>query len=405
MKIERIVFENRSGQKLAARLDHPLGQRIVAFAVFAHCFTCSKNLSAVAHISRALASRGIGVLRFDFTGLGQSEGEFADTNFSTNIRDLVDAADYLAREHRPPKILIGHSLGGAAVLAAAKEIESVEAIATIGAPFQPSHVTHLFGERTEEIETKGEAKVDIGGRPFTVKRQFLEDVAATNTVAYIGKFRKALLILHSPQDNIVGIENAANIYQAAKHPKSFISLDGADHLLTDKQDSIYVGEVISTWVKRYVDRQQESLPDTDRQVVSRTGAKGYTTDLKIREHVLVADEPESVGGADLGPTPYDFLLSGLGACTGMTLRMYADFKKWDLKEVRVHLSHSKIHKDDCEACDAKASKIDRIERVLEVEGDLTDPQRQRLLEIADKCPVHRTLHSDIRIDTRLGTLR
>lgn len=401
MKTKKVIFENQNGQKLAARLDMPIGRRAVAFALFAHCFTCSKNLNAVTHISRAMASKGIAVLRFDFTGLGESEGEFADTNFSSNIQDLVDAASYLKREYRSPRILVGHSLGGAAVIAAARVIESTEAIATIGAPFQPAHVSHLFGEQTEEIKSRGEAKIDIGGRPFMVKRQFLEDVAATNTETYIGTLRKALLILHSPGDNIVGIENAAKIYQAARHPKSFISLAGADHLLTDRKDSAYVGEVISTWAKRYIAGPEPTQPDTERQVVVRTGAKGYTTDLKAGKHVLIADEPESVGGADLGPTPYDLLLSSLGACTGMTLRMYADFKEYALKEVVVHLDHEKVHKKDCEACTEKGSKMDRIERVVELKGDLSDRQRQRLLEIADKCPVHKTLDSKIRIETRL----
>lgn len=401
MKIKKIEFENRNGQKLAARLDIPLGQKPDAIALFAHCFTCSKNLNAVTNISRGLTAKGIEVLRFDFTGLGESEGEFAETNFSSNVNDLIDASEYLAREHQAPKILIGHSLGAAAVLAAAKDISAVEAVVTIGAPFQPSHVSHLFGENLDEIKSRGEAKVNIGGRPFKVKEQFLENLESTNSAEYISKLRKALLIMHSPQDNIVGIENAASIYKAAKHPKSFISLYGADHLLTNKRDSIYAGDVISTWVKRYIDMPTKKIPDTDQQVIVRTGAEGYTSDIKAREHTLVADEPESVGGADLGPTPYDLLLSGLGACTGMTLRMYADRKKWDLKEVRVHLSHSKIHKDDCDTCDTKESKIDKIERIIEVEGNLTDDQKQRLSEIADKCPVHKTLHSEIHIETRL----
>jgi uncharacterized OsmC-like protein/pimeloyl-ACP methyl ester carboxylesterase len=375
-----------------------------AFALFAHCFTCTKNLSAIRNISNALTNNSIAVLRFDFTGLGESEGDFADTNFSSNIGDLIAAAEFLEEEYKVPQILIGHSLGGAAVLRAAFKLNKAKAVIVIGAPFDPVHIKNLLRDDLNTIEDKGKAKVSIGGRPFEIKKQFLDDILSNKSEVEIEKLGKALLILHSPQDNIVGIDNAAKIYKAAKHPKSFVTLDGADHLLSSKEDSIYAGEIISTWVKKYIKYPKADPLTSEKRVVVRVGESGYTTEVKAGNHPFLSDEPESAGGNDLGPTPYDLLAAALGACTAMTLRMYADRKKLDLQEIKIHLQHSKTHADDCSDCENPSSKLDQIERVIELEGNLTAENKQRLLEIADKCPVHRTLVSDIKINTSLKAL-
>lgn len=402
MSLKKLSFKNADGEVLAARLDLPVDGEPVAYALFAHCFTCSKNLKAVGHISRALTQRGIAVLRFDFTGLGESEGDFSDTNFSSNVADLLVAARFLEAHYEAPAILIGHSLGGAAVLQAAGQLESVTAVATIGAPYDPAHVKHLFDEAESEIEKKGAATVQLGGRPFTIKKQFLDDLDAHRVEERIRSLNRALLVFHSPVDQTVGIENAALIYQAAKHPKSFISLDQADHLLTDEADSVYVGAVLAAWAQKYVnlDRVKARLhPTEDNRVVVQIGSSGFRTDVFASGHALVADEPESVGGTNLGPTPYDLLNAGLGACTVMTLRMYADRKGWPLESVTARLKHAKVHADDCITCENKSAKLDQIDREIELEGPLDVSQKKRLLEIADKCPVHRTLEGDIRVVT------
>lgn len=401
MKSLRIKFPNAEGHELAARLDLPIDQKPRVCAIFAHCFTCSKDLSAVKNISLALTQKGVAVFRFDFTGLGQSEGEFGDTNFSSNVADLIAAADYLSKEFESPQLLIGHSLGGAAVLLAGLKIDSVRAVATIGAPADPMHVSHLIEGGKDEINAKGEASVNIGGRSFCIKKQFLEDLKDLAS-GYIKDLNKSLLVLHSPQDQIVGVKNAEQIYKAAMHPKSFVSLDGADHLLSNPKDAQYAGEIIASWAMRYVDLLEEDELKTERQVVVRTDEEGYLTEIKAGPHSFLADEPESVGGTNLGPSPYGYLTAALGACTSMTLRMYADRKKWDLKEVRVHLSHSKNYFQDSEAVEGKGGKIDIFDREIELEGNLDDEQKARLLEIADRCPVHRTLHSDIQVITRLA---
>ena len=401
MRSQKVSFPNADGEQLAARLEWPVNQHPHSFAIFAHCFTCTKNLSAVRQISMSLNLSGIAVLRFDFTGLGDSEGDFADSNFSSNVEDLVAAARFLETEFQAPKLLVGHSLGGAAVLCAATQLKTVQAVATVGAPFDPAHVQHLLGPAIVAIEEEGVAKVNIGGRPFTVKKQFLEDIQEQNVLDKIKNLNKALLIMHSPQDRTVAIENAARIYHVAMHPKSFVSLDGADHLLSDKKDAAYVGDMIASWAKRYLDIPTKQTLRSDKEVVARLGEHGYTTEIMVRKHHLVADEPESVGGNDFGPSPYELVTAGLGACTVMTLHMYARRKKWPLKEVVVHLDHFKDYlKDQANLEDAK-SKIDHFTRTIELEGDLDETQRQRLLEIANKCPVHRTMHSEIRVETEL----
>ncbi len=403
MKNQKITFKNNSGHTLTARIELPADRKPVSFAMFAHCFTCNKNLSAVRNISRALTGAGFGVLRFDFTGLGESEGDFADTNFSSNIQDLKVAAGFLEKEFMAPSLLIGHSLGGAAVLYAAAEMDSVGAVATIGAPADPKHVKDLISSGMADINEKGFAEVSIGGRPFTIKKQFIDDLEAVNMSAVLHKMGKALLVAHSPQDNIVGIDNAASIFKNARHPKSFVSLDGADHLLSRAEDSNYIGGVIASWAKRYINFRQEKKPDTDLQVVANLGAEDkFTTHIKAGKHYLIGDEPESYGGNDFGPTPYDFVSSGLATCTAMTIRMYADRKKWKIKEVNVHINHDKMHGKDCGKCENDTgSKIDRFTREIEIIGDLDENQRQRLLEIANKCPVHKTLLSEIKIETKL----
>ena len=403
MKQKKITFANEQGVQLAALLDLPEDEQPLAFALFAHCFTCGKNLAAARHIARALSRQRIAVLRFDFTGLGESEGEFAETTFSSNVRDLIAAARFLEENYQAPRILVGHSLGGTAALEAAGAIPSVAAVATIAAPCHPRHVAALFKEAREEIERAGEATVRLAGREFDIRREFLDDLETQQTREKVARLRAALLIMHSPRDLVVGIDNAAEIYQAAKHPKSFISLDPADHLLSRREDSRYAGEMIAAWVRRYLETAEEAVPAEviDNRVTARTGAEGFRTDLFANGYALVADEPEAYGGSGQGPSPYDYLQAALGACTSMTVQMYARRKQWPLESAIVRLRHEKIHAEDCEHCEEKDGKIDRFERELELKGALTGEQRQRLLEIAEKCPVHRTLQAEVLIDTRL----
>lgn len=403
MQFHKISFRNKEGQNLSARLDLPLGEKPKAYALFAHCFTCSKNLNAVGTISRALNQAGIAVLRFDFTGLGESEGDFADTNFSSNVSDLVSAAEFLESDFTAPSLLIGHSLGGAAVLQAASQLPSISAIATIGAPAEPTHVKKHLGTTTEKIEADGEAEISLAGRPFKIKKQFLDDLEKHKMRASIAGLKKALLVIHSPVDDTVGIENAGQIFEAARHPKSFISLDHADHLLTSESDSQYVGSVIATWASKYLDSaiDEEKRDLADNRIIVHTGNAGYQTEINANGHTLLADEPVSVGGTNTGPTPYDLLVAGLGACTSITLRMYANRKQWPLEAIDVRLKHQKIYAKDCEECETKEGKVDEIEREIELHGPLDETQKQRLLEIADRCPVHRTLHSEVSVKTKL----
>jgi len=402
---QRLTFPGTDGSELAARLELPADGAPVAWAIFAHCFTCSKNVKAAVHLTRSLSARALGVLRFDFTGLGESEGEFGDTNFSSNVEDLVAAAHYLTEEYEAPEILVGHSLGGAAVLHAAARLPSVKAVATLGAPADPSHVLRHIEDAREEIELQGHATVTLGGRPFTVKEQFLRDLESQTMEEVVSSLDVALLVMHSPVDDVVGVENARTIYEMARHPKSFVSLDDADHLLADPSDSRYAGTVLGAWVSRYVDlggpeADAEELAAGDR-VVTRTGQDGFATDIQVRRHSLVADEPESVGGEDSGPTPYDLLVAGLGACTSMTLQMYARRKGWPLEEARVRLKHRRIHRSDEEVAEqSEDARLDAVDREVELVGELDEEQRARLMEIADRCPVHRTLEAGVRVDTR-----
>ncbi len=401
MKTNKVNFTNKEGQKLSGKLDLPVQGKATAYALFAHCFTCNKNLTAVTNISRALTAHNIGVLRFDFTGLGDSEGEFADTNFSTNLTDLLAAADFMSQLGQAISILVGHSLGGAAVLMAGAQMPDIKAIATIGAPSGPDHVTNLLKGGMNEIEKTGEAEVNVGGRPFKIKKQFLDDLATHANAQNLGLLRKPVLIMHSPQDTIVGIDNAAEIYHHLHHPKSFITLDGADHLLSAKADSNYAGNMIASWAERYIASADRDTLTTDQQVVVRTQAGGFYTEIKAGPHSLQADEPENAGGTNLGPSPYGLLLSALGACTSMTLHMYANRKKWEVGDVLVHLAHSKAYDEDCEDAENEKKYLDKISRSLEFTGELSDEQRKRMLEIADKCPVHKTLSQPVKIVTEL----
>ena len=401
MRSERFDFPNSKGEKLAAVLDLPLGKP-TAFTLFAHCFTCGKDMLAAKRIAEQLTMHGIGVLRFDFTGLGGSEGEFANTHFSSNVDDLIAAADHLRRSYAAPTVLIGHSLGGTAILAAAHKIPEARGVVTIAAPYHPNHVTNLFKADIDKLRNQGEIEVSLAGRAFRIKREFLDDVAEKNLQDRIANLRKALLVFHSPTDDLVGIENASQIFTTAKHPKSFVSLAGADHLLSQRSDAVYVANVIAAWAERYLD-QPETMTEAEVEaglvLVRETHGGKFQQEILTGPHHLLADEPVKLGGLGSGPGPYDFLLAGLGACTSMTIRLYADFKKLPLESVSVRLSHGKVHVRDCESCDTKVSILDHIDRAITLEGPLDDEQRKRLMEIADKCPVHKTLQSKINIST------
>ena len=402
-RTERITFSGYDGGSLAGRLELPFAGKPRAVAIFAHCFTCGQNSRAATVISRRLAAEGIATLRFDFTGLGGSDGDFGNTNYSSNIADLRAAADHLNSLGMPPSLLIGHSLGGAAVLRAASEIEGIKAVATIGAPFDPGHVIHNFGASADEIREKGEAPVVLGGRTFTMKRQFLDDLQDADQKERIAKLRPALLVLHSPIDATVGIENATKIFITGKHPKSFVTLDKADHLLSGVEDAEYAAATILTFATRYLDLPDVEHPDSkeDEVVVELSGDGKFHSLVSAQGHAMVADEPRAYGGFNAGPSPYGFLLSGLGACTVMTLRMYAERKGIDLTHASVKLSHQKVHAKDCETCETTKGKVDIISRELTIEGNMDAETRARMLEIADMCPVHRSLENEVKVETTL----
>lgn len=402
---QRLEFAGHSGAALAARLDLPNGP-LRAYALFAHCFTCSKDVLAARRIAASLAREGIAVLRFDFTGLGSSEGEFASTNFSTNCGDLLSAVEYLREHYEAPAVLIGHSLGGAAVLAIARDVPEAKAVVTIGAPADAGHVLKNLGMSLDAIREEGEAEVDLAGRKFRIKRQFVEDAEGHKLRDAIAAMRKPLMILHSPLDKTVGIDNASEIFMPAKHPKSFVSLDKADHLLTDPDDAAFAAQTIAGWLTRYVAVDKPQGEEAIEHVrVMETGEGKFQNAVQAGRHRLFADEPESVGGLDSGPSPYDFLSVALGACTSMTLRMYAEHKKMELGRISVDVSHAKVHSKDCEDCTEEersgGGKIDRFERVISVEGEVSGEVRDKLLEIADKCPVHRTLKAGAKVKSTL----
>lgn len=397
---------NRNGETLAAHLNIPLNGEINNVAVFAHCFTCSSSLAVVKNISNELTSNGISVLNFDFTGLGRSEGEFSDTNFSNNISDIEDVNNFLIENYVAPTIMIGHSLGGAAAIIASSKLENIQAVVSISAPSFVKHVTKLFNSDVETINQKGFSQLSIGGRPFTIKKQFLDDLEMHNLEDEVKLLRKPLLIMHSPQDNIVGIENAANLYHKAYHPKSFISLDGADHLLTNKDDAFYVANVIGSWIKRYVtiaDNRSEKQKDTmgEQVLVYHETKENFTNHIYTDSHHIVGDEPKDFGGNDLGLSPYELLNASIGSCTVLTLKLYAERKKWDLKEVFVYLSYSKKHSSELNLEVEEMGQIDHIEKKIKFIGNLTDEQKNKLKEIASKCPVHKTVASKVYFETEI----
>lgn len=399
MITEKVEFNNIQGHKLAGRLELPTTPP-KCFAIFAHCFTCSKDIAAASRISRKLTSRGIGVLRFDFTGIGNSDGDFANTNFTSNKDDLVSAYEYLRDAHEAPRLLVGHSLGGAAALFAAGAMPMVTAVVTIGAPFHPEHVTQNFALEIGDIQRSGVAEVTLGLKKFKITKQFLDDLDQQNAAAAVRALGKDLLVMHSPQDRQVDINNAADIYQNAKHPKSFISLNDADHLLSNREDSEYVAIVLAAWAQRAIKELRETAdqPVGAEGEVLVTEQDGLKQNIRVGRHQLIADEPTSIpGGLDRGPAPYDLLLAGLGACTSMTMRMYAERKNMPLTGIKVHLQHQKIYAKDCEDCETKTGKIDQIDKRIELAGDLSPEQRERLLDIAERCPVNRTLSSEVKI--------
>lgn len=404
MNRERLNIQNKKGHKLQAYLELPADQKPHYFAIFAHCFTCNSNLFAVKNISRSLTSHGFGVIRFDFTGLGRSEGEFAESYFSANVDDLIAVNDYVTQQYKAPGLLVGHSLGGAAVIVAASRLENIKAVATVGAPSTVSHVTHLFSHGIEEVKQKGEVEVNIGGRPFKINEEFVSDFNKINLPEITKNLRKPLLIMHAPFDRTVGINNAHELYHNAHHPKSFVSLDDADHLLSNSRDSRYVGNVIGTWVDRYFEPQDNTMLDTNgEQLVAHLDLveNNFTTSIQTKKHHFIADEPETIGGDDFGPSPYDFLSAGLAACTVMTLKMYAERKKWDLQEVYAYITYSKKHSDDLMLDSNKPKRIDHLQKRLKFIGNLDDTQKAKLKEIASKCPVHRTLLSETIIETEV----
>jgi putative redox protein len=404
LSAQRTSFKGSLGEDLAARLDMPAGQ-VRAFALFAHCFTCSKDVFAASRISAELASRGIAVLRFDFTGLGASGGDFANTSFSSNVRDLMRAADFLRGHFEAPSLLIGHSLGGTAVLCAAGDVPEAKAIVTIGSPANAEHVLHNFGAELGRIETEGAAEVTLAGRNFRIRKDFVEDARSQDVAAKIASLRKALLVLHSPTDAIVGIDNARAIYESARHPKSFIALDGADHLLTGREDAIFAARMISSWASRYLDT--EAFVDEEHEpegvLVAESGQGRFQQLVRVGPHRLLADEPTDVGGDGSGPSPYDLLSAALGTCTSMTLRLYAEHKKFDVGRISVEVRHSRTHAEDCkDTTEDRKGEVSRFDRIIAIEGAMAEETRERLLAIADRCPVHRTLGEKSIITTRFG---
>jgi len=404
MKTEKLEIINSKGVKLQAYLELPANQKPSYYAIFAHCFSCNSTLTAVKNISRSLTNYGFGVLRFDFTGLGKSEGEFSESYFSANVEDLLAVHSFMENNYKTPSLLIGHSLGGAAVIVAASKLPSIKAVATIGAPASVAHVTHLFSHQAKEVKANEAIEVNIGGRPFKINQKFIDDFYQVNLPEIVKNLRKPILIMHAPFDKIVGIENAQQLYHDAMHPKSFVSLNDADHLLSNKKDSLYVGNMIGAWVQGYFpNKGNEMLAVNGEQLVAHLNLleDNFTTSIQTKKHSFIADEPVEIGGDDFGPSPYDYLSAGLAACTVMTLKMYAQRKQWDLQEVLVYITYSKKHSDDLNIDVDKPTRFDHLSKKIKLIGDLDDTQRLRLKEIAAKCPVHKTLQSEIIIETEV----
>lgn len=399
MRTQKVTFPNEAGHELAGRLERPAGTPR-AWAVFAHCFTCSKESAAAVRVSRALAARGFAVLRFDFAGIGASDGAFSETSFSSNVDDLVAAADFLRTHHEAPSLLIGHSLGGAAVLAAAGRIPDAAAVISISAPADVAHVEQNFAASVAAIEQHGAAEVTLGGKPFTIHREHLRDYRNQPQADRIRNMRKPLLVLHSPTDSVVGVENATAIFMAARHPKSFVSLDDADHFLTREADAAYVADVIAGWSARFLPKAETRAHPEGAVIAEETGEGPYTNIIRSGVHTLAADEPTDVGGNDTGPSPYDLLAASLAACKSMTMRMYASQKGWDVSRIAVSVKHDKVHAADCKDVETREGKIDKFEVGISLEGGLDTTQKARLVDIASRCPVHRTLQSEVVIRTK-----
>lgn len=406
-KSQLIKIANRNNEMLSAIIERPPVSTQGKMAVLAHCFTCGKNLRAARFISDSLVSRGFTVLRFDFTGLGQSSGDFAQTSFTANLDDLVSVATWLTENEQPPTLLVGHSLGGAAVVHAAANIPSVRAVATVGAPFDPAHVSHLFPLGAEELADEDTVDLNLGAHPVKISGHFVRDLQQHNASEVARNLRCALLVMHSPIDAIVGVDNASSLFTAAKHPKSFVSLDNADHLLTKEADARYAGETIAAWAGRYLTTAASTVETEEQGVARISNEEGFTTQMLFGGHAFLADEPQSLGGENLGPSPYDLINAGLGACTAMTLKMYARRKNIPFDDITVHLNHKRRRVDDVEACMAgevdadQQGNFDQFERLIEITGNVTDEQRQRMLEIADRCPVHRSMERRSTIITKL----
>ncbi len=396
---KKVRFQSANGNELVGYIQVPVNQHPEHFAVLAHCFSCTKNLGALREIGRALTQEGFGILRFDMTGLGESEGDFGQTGFVSNITDIVSAYHFLEAEYQAPDLLVGHSFGGTAALCAATMMPSTEAVVTIGSPSDPRNVLKRFGESLEEIQVKGSATVKLEGRPFNISQKFVQSLLSDDLEEEVATLNKAILVIHSPQDNVVTVDNAKRIYDFAKHPKSFVSLDGADHMLTNKRDSNYVGKLIASWAKRYLPQRldYDDLKRSQAITVRLDDDEKFTTEIMARHHSLLADEPEKVGGNDFGPAPYELVTAGLGACTAMTLQMYARRKNWPLDRVEVELDHSK-------EVDEAGESVDIFTRKIRIKGALDEIQRARFLEIANKCPVHRTLEKGSKVVTELVPL-
>ena len=405
MKKIKLLIKNKKGEALAAHLLTPIDGQINSIAIFAHCFTCSSSLAVVRNISSELINQGISVLNFDFTGLGQSDGDFSETTFSHNVSDIIAVNAFLTENYIAPTILIGHSLGGAAVIIAANLLSNIQAVVSIAAPSYVKHVTKHFEGLADTINKNGEAVISIGGRPFKIKKQFIDDLEAHNLEDEVKLLRKPLLILHSPQDLIVGIENAASLYHQAMHPKSFISLDGADHLITNKKDAFYVAEVISSWVKRYVEikKEEKEVKDTEGEqvLVYHETIVPFTNHIYTKTHHIYGDEPAEFGGDDLGLSPYELLNAAIGSCTVLTLKLYAQRKQWDLKEVFVYLSYSRKHAAELKLEIEEMGQLDHISKKIKLIGNLTEEQKNKLKETASKCPVHKTVANKVYFETQL----
>lgn len=409
---ERITFTNPSGQMLSARLDLPEGG-CRFYALYVHCFTCSKDLLPASRICRFLAAQGIGVLRFDMTGLGASEGDFAETNFETNIGDILSAVEAMTRASKEPSLLIGHSLGGTAAIVASGHIPSLKAVVSINAPSHPRHVKKRFLDQEDKIVKEGSAEVMVEGRPFVIKKHFLEALEETDMQTILQNLTVPLLVMQAPDDSIVHQQNGFDLFAAAKNPKSFCALPGADHLLTDLKSSEYVASMIKAWSAPYIAETHGTLSSSPiESVVVAENKKGkFTQDVTWGEHIFRADEPvEIAGGLGTGPSPYDFLTAALGACTSMTLRMYADLKKIPVEHISVRVQHHKEDRpEEKEILTTlplkKPDQMDVFSREISIEGPVTAEQKASLLTIAEKCPVHKTLSRRSEIVTKLTDIK